>query len=222
MHVFLDHLASILIMSVLALIFALIQFRGIRSNAEVVVNHSVRSETLEIVEMLERDIMNLRTDVQTQTAITNTTYAGLLPPDCDMTLAGDTTTVFTFPTLADPQSGDTAAVALVSYVLIPEADSVSRMINGAIIKHPLHRLERIIGTTVTGKSQSTVTYFKIDYFRDGGAPVVGTSCPADMNRIRFQVQMAQPQVEDITPDQISRSQTNFSRYGATIDLANWE
>ena len=224
MHVFLDHLASTLVLSVLVLIFVLVQFRGAQSNAESVVNHVVRSETLEIVETLERDIVNIRTQTQTQNAISAGNFTGGTVYNCGMTVNGDTTLAFTFPTLANPQAGDTASVALVNYVLIQvPGNSVSRMMGGVEVSHPLYRLERQIGTDITGISQSTVTYFNVDYFRDGVAlPVLNGVCPADMDRIRFQLQMARPGIEEAAMNQMSRSQLNFSRYGATLDLVNWE
>lgn len=232
MQVFIDHLAAVLVTSILVLIIALIMVRGVQSNAESTINHMVRSDALNIVEILEQDIVNMRTPTQTTNALGLGKLTGGAGYACGQTLNSDTTTAFTFATLSDPQGAgalgnpDTAAVSIVTYRLVAvPGDSVSRTVSGVNIRHPLHRLDREIGGAVTGSSQSNVVFFKVEYAQDGIAGFAsGVTCPGEGNlkSIRYQVQVAGEGVGNITADQNSTSQLNFSRYGATLDLINWE
>ncbi len=232
MQVFIDHLAAVLVTSVLVLIIALIQVRGVQSNAESTINHIVRSDALNIVEILEQDIMNMRTPTQTATADTLGKLAGGAGYACGQTLSSDTTTAFTFATLSDPQGAgalgnpDTAAVSIVTYRLVSiPGDSVGRTVGGVDINHPLHRIDREIGGVVTGSSQSNVVFFKVEYALNGIAGFAsGVTCPGEgaLKSIRYQIQVAGDGIGQVTADQSSVSQLNFSRYGATLDLINWE
>ncbi len=233
MHILLDHISALLIVSVLVAIFALIQLRGSQSTSDVAVNYMVRTETLEIADMLERDLLNMRTKDQTDAAIAAGKFFGGGAYVCTATAAaaGDTTLSFTFPTLSDPQGvgaladPDSADVSLVTYQLIPvPGQSIDRMQGNSMVSHPLFRLERRVGVDDTGSSQATVTYFNIDYGRVTGDFIDATGgCPGDqLKKIRFQVQMARQSYDEATGDQTSRSQLNFSRYGQTVELANFE
>ena len=237
MHILLDHISAVLVSSVLVVILLLLQIRGTQSNAEVTVNHMVRSETLEIVEILERDLLNMRTQVQTDAAQSAGKLSGGISFRCSTavgtaSVGADTTKVFEFPTLLDPQIAagladpDSAEVAIVSYRLIREPGlSVSRLMGSGTVNHPIYRLERLVSGATTGLSQSTVTFFNIEFgLRDGSfQPATSSNCPiGNMSRVRFQIQMARNGVEDIAADQRARSQTNFSRFGGTVDLINWD
>ena len=231
MHIFLDHINAMIVVAVLATVFVLLQVRGTQSNTESAVNYMVRSETLGIAEMLERDLFNMRTEEQTNAASTAGNLVGGVGFSCTGTASGDTTLSLTFPTLSNPQAistlpdPDSAQVAIVTYQLIREpGEQISRLMGVDTLVHPLYRLERTIGGSVRGWSQSSVTYFRADFGRQTGDFVpADTLCPLDnLNRIRFQIQMARRGVEDIANDQRARSQLNFSRYGATVDLINWE
>ena len=238
MHIFLDHINALLVSAVLVTIFVLLQVRGTQSNTEAAVNHMVRSETLDIAEMLERDLVNMRTIQQTTvaaaggllnggTAFSCTTAVNAGPP-----MMSDTTTILRFPTLLDPQAAgslpnpDSAQVLLVSYQLIREpGQNVTRYVGVDTLVHPLYRLERQVGGIARGWSQSTITYFNVEFGRRTGGftPASSATCPvADMNKVRFQIQMARDGVEDVANDQRNRNQLNFSRYGATVDLINWD
>ena len=236
MHIILDHISAVLVSAVMLIIFVLLQVRGTQSNTETTINYMVRSGTLEFAEMLERDLINMRTAAQTDEAAADSMLIGGIAFACSTDVSahstsGDTTIAFTFPTLSDPQvaaglmNPDSAEVTIVSYRLIREEGmSISRMLGPITLTHPLYRLERQVNGVARGMSPATVTYFNIDFGKRDGTfqPATNTSCPIDMNRVRFQIQMARNGVEDIAPDQRNMSQLNFSRYGGTVDLINWD
>lgn len=231
MQVILDHLAALIIVSVLVLIFALLQVRGVQSASETTVNAMVRGATLDISFMLEKDIANMRTDTQTADAITRGIFTGG-GWACGTTASGDTTLAFSFVTLTDPYAPIDAAdpgnapLSLVTYQLVREPGSaISRQMGAVIQTHPIYRLQRVIDGAVTGQTQPYVTFFDIEFAQRGIAafiPTSSTTCPTELTRVRFQLQMAQEGIERIAADQLSNSQLNFSRYGSTIDLPNWE
>ena len=94
-----DHISSFLVFAAIMLIVGVIQLRGMQSNAETTVNYMVRSGTLDISEMLERDLMNMRTQAQTDSAIARGVFSGgaVTSYQCDFTFNGDTTLTFYFP-----------------------------------------------------------------------------------------------------------------------------
>jgi hypothetical protein len=231
MQVILDHLAALIIVSVLVIIFAFLQVRGVQSASETTVNAMVREATLDISFMLEKDIANMRTDTQTADAILRGIFTGG-GWACGTTASGDTTIAFSFVTLSDPfapiDSLDpgNAPVSLVTYQLTREPGaSVSREMGAVTQTHPLYSLQRIINGAVTGQTQPYITFFDVEFAQRGIAafiPTSTTTCPTDLTRVRFQLQMAQEGIGRIAADQLSNSQLNFSRYGSTIDLPNWE
>ena len=236
MHIFLDHINALLVSAVLITIFVLLQVRGTQSNTEAAVNHMVRSETLDIAEMLERDLLNMRTIQQTTVAASAGLLNGGAAFSCTTAVSAgvssDTTRILEFPTLLDPQvagalaNPDSAQVLIVSYQLIREpGESVTRYVGSDTLVHPLYRIERQVSGVARGWSQSTVTYFGVEFGRRsvGFTPATSGVCPtADMNKVRFQIQMARDGIEDVANDQRNRNQLNFSRYGATVDLINWD
>lgn len=236
MHIILDHISAVLVSAVMLIIFVLLQVRGTQSSTETTINYMIRSETLEISDMLERDLLNMRTATQTDEAAADSMLIGGSSFMCSTEVgihptSGDTTKTFTFPTLSDPQvaaglsNPDSAEVTIVSYSLIrEEGASISRMLGPVTLTHPLYRIERQVNGVARGMSQSTVTYFNIDFGKRDGTfqPATTSNCPTDMNRVRFQIQMARNGVEDTALDQRNTSQLNFSRYGGTVDLINWD
>lgn len=230
MHVILDHLAAVVVSSVLVLLFALMQVRGVQSAGETTVNHMVRSATLDIALMLERDLENMRTDAQVQEAIARGILSGGTAFNCTATASADTTMQFTFPTLEDPQSAagladpNDAPVALVTYQLTPAADSLSRLVNGLLVTHPLFQLQRFIDGVYTGGTQATVTDFRVLFATSGSGTFIpaNAACPADLNKVRFQLQMGLPGYNMEGSGQTSTSQLNFSRHGVTVNLINWQ
>ena len=108
MHILLDHISVLLVSAVMVTIFVLLQIRGTQSNADVTINQMVRSETLDIADMLERDLVNMRTVAQTDAAEVAGKLTGGSAFACSTGVSNaitgqDTTTIFTFPTLTDPQ-----------------------------------------------------------------------------------------------------------------------
>ena len=229
MQFLLDHISSFIVFSAVMLIVALLQLRGMQSNAESVVNYMVRTGTLDISEMLERDLLNMRTEQQTLNAIGDNVFPGNTGVfQCDMTASGDTTMSFTFPTLKNPQlditNPDTATVAQVLYQLTPDPGfSVSRLIEGDTLVHQLYHLDRFVTGEANGWSDRGIAFFRIELAEKGNPAFLSATgaCPPALSRVRFQIQMTQRGFEEIT-DQESRTQLNFSRFGSTVDLSNWD
>ncbi|MFK7848613.1 MAG: hypothetical protein AB8G77_25220 [Rhodothermales bacterium] len=233
MQFLLDHLSAFFVFSSIVLIIAVMQLRGMQSNAETVVNYMVRTGTLNISEMLERDLMNMRTAAQVDSAISNSVFTaptGVTGFECTFSMSTDTTVSFSFPTLADPQAIATASdladapVVQVVYQLTPQPGSITRSVGGVDLVHQLYRLDRFAADTPSGWSNEGVTFFRIE-FAERGSPVFqvpgGFNCPSALSKVRFQIQMAHEGFDDIT-DQASKSQLNFSRYGSTVELSSWD
>lgn len=238
MPVNLDHLAALIISSTVLLIFIIIQMSGTQATTEATINHIVYTEAIDLARNLERDLENMLSPAQTASAITD----GRLFPavgtftcqiTTDSTAAGDLTTSFTFPTVADADSSITstvnplAAQALqVVYNLNPTGDSLDINIGNAIQRVPLHELQRLVNGAVTGQSKAYMTQFVIEMASRGNvgfARIIGTTpCPAALRKIRFEYKLAAAPAEFITADQRSTSRHNVSRYGSTVNLANWE
>ena len=228
MQVILDNLSAVIISGVLIFIFALVQIRGVQTSTESNVNYIVRTETLSLANMIERDIENMRTAAQVNDAQLNGVYSGG-PFNCSMVVAGGQTTQFTFATLADPQNLGALAdpmlapVTLVSYTLTDTGITIPEVINGATVNTTLWRLDRMISGASSGGSRGYVTDFQVEMYDAGTAtPITTTStCPGTMAKIRFNLKLATDAVVDLAQDQRSTSQMNFSRYGTTIELTNW-
>lgn len=227
-----DHISSFLVFGAIMLIVGLVQLRGMQSNAETTVNYMVRSSTLDISEMLERDLMNMRTQAQTDSAIARGVFSGgtVTSYQCQVTSIADTTMSFSFPTLSDPQTDYTdpmaAPVAQVLYQLNREPGyNVSRLVGGTTQTHPLYRLDRFVAGSGEGWSDLGVTFFRIEFAENDNpvfqSPLTGDCSTLDLSKVRFQLQMAQEAMDEIS-DQESRTQLNFSRYGATVELSNWD
>lgn len=235
MQFILDHLSAFFVFSSIVLIIALMQLRGMQSNAETVVNYMVRTGTLDISEMLERDLMNMRTEAQVLMADAGgvfTAPVGLTGFECKFSMSSDTTTAFSFPTLADPQTESAdptlSPVVQVAYQLTKmTGSSVTRSVGGVDVSSQLYQLDRFTADTLSGGSKEGVTYFRIEFAERGDptfqVPSTGldVDCPSALSKVRFQVQMAHEGFDDIT-DQTSKSQLNFSRYGSTVELSSWD
>ena len=230
MQVILDNLSAVIISGVLIFIFALVQIRGVQTSAESNVNYIVRTETLDLAHMIERDIENMRTAAQVGDAQLNGVYTGG-PYNCSMVVNGGQTTQFTFATLSDPQNlgaladPTLAPVTLVSYTLTDTGFTIPETINGATVNTTLWRLDRMVSGASSGGSRGYVTDFRIEMYPDGtgaaGAVTTTSTCPGTMTKVRFYLKVATDAVTELAQDQRSMSQMNFSRYGTTIELTNW-
>ena len=227
MHVILDHLAAVIISSVILLVLALVQVRGTQSNTEATMNHIVYSEALNINEFLERDIENMLTVDQTNAAIAAGKMIGAGAWSCQITNAtGNLTQAFTFPTL-NPDSTldptDPSAIQ-VTYTLTATGDSALVPINGTLVNSPLFRLRRMINTDVTGLSMGIVSHFLVEAANRGvpGYPTISGACPANMSKVRFEYKLAADPVEFATTNQRNTNQLNVSRFGSTVSLTNWD
>ena len=228
MQVILDNLSAVIISGVLIFIFALVQIRGVQTSAESNVNYIVRTETLDLANMIERDIENMRTAAQVSDAQLNGVYSGG-SYSCDMVVSSGQTTQFTFATLADPQNlgalsdPTLAPVTLVTYTLTDTGVTIPELVNGTTVNTTLWRLDRMISGASSGGSRGYVTDFRIEMFDAGttGSIFATSTCPGNMAKIRFSLKLATDAVLEMAQDQRSTSQMNFSRYGTTIELTNW-
>ena len=227
MHVILDHLAAVIISSVILLVLALVQVRGTQTNTEATMNHIAYSEALNINDFLERDLENMLTTDQVTAAIAAGKMIGAVGWSCQLTNpTGVLTQSFTFPTL-NPDSvlnpTDPSAIQ-VTYTLNATGDSAFVPVNGALVFSPLFQIRRIVDGTITGASMGVVTNFLIEAASRGvpGFPTAAGTCPASMSKVRFEYKLAVEPVEFTTTDQRNTNQLNVSRFGATVSLTNWD
>ena len=230
MHVMLDHLAAVIIGSGILLIFALIQVRGTQGSADVAINHAIVTEITQVTQFLHRDIENMRTQTQTEEAITRGNFTGGVAYLCEVTFTGNITTQFTFPTLANPGTAssladpDDADVVLVSYGLTDTGKKIDILENGTTRNASIYRLDRMVGTNYTGGSGDYITHFLVEFSNQGSTAfsAASSSCSDVLAKVRFEIKAATQGVEFAATNQRSTSQLNISRYGETISLANME
>ncbi len=224
-----DHISSVLVASVVLVIFAMLQLRGSQTLSETSIHQMVYSDALDAGAMLQRDLENMRTDSQTAEALTRGVLAGGAY-SCAMTASGDTTLTLTFPTLADPDGVAALAdpmdapVQIVTYVLEAVGDSASVDKGTSIEYYPLYRLNRIVDGTFTGGTKGNVVHFNVGLSTQGSS-VFNTGsavCPSDLAKIRFELKTAIDGVTHVASDQRSVSQLNLSRFATTVDLTNWD
>ena len=233
MQFFLDHLASILIASGVLLIIVFVQIRGTQSAAESVVNNAMYGDVVNMASYLQRDLENMLTDTQAADAQTsgNYTHPGgvVLCTSTDSTTGGTHsathTTSFRFPTLnlSTPAPDD---VVEVEYDLVNTGKSIKLPTQDSTQTIPIFRLNRMENGNYAGSSDDVMTSFRVESLELGESytdfsPLSGT-CTTNLRKIRFEFKMAQTGVDLQAGDQSSTSQTNISRFGATVHLSNWD
>ncbi len=225
-----DHMGSFFAMTGVMLIFAMIQIRGTQTASEAVINHMVYSDMVEFGEFLQGDLSNMRTEAQTDDAISAGNFTGGSAYECSITKVGDVTTVLTFPTLADPHAGyasstpGDAEIMLVSYVLTDAGETITIPKGNTEETVDLYTIERIVDTKSTGASNKFVTHFLVEFLNKGGTDFNSdtANCSTDLSKVRFELKFATEGIEFVTKDQRSTSQTNVTRFGSTVDLPNME
>ena len=230
MQAIFDHLAAVIVGGGIMLIFALIQVRGTQSSAEAVINHTVMTEVMQLSSYLQRDIENMRTQAQTDEAISRGNFTGGAGYSCQLTTSGGLTTDFTFPTLADPEAAagladpDDAEVVLVSYRLTDTGKTITIPENGVDRTLPVYTLDRMVDGNNTGGSGAYIIHFLVEFANKGSSTFSSNSsgCSTNLARVRFELKVATEGVEWATNDQQSTSMLNISRYGDTVALANME
>lgn len=230
MQIIFDHIASVLVASVVLMIFAMLQLRGSQTLSETSIHQIVYSDAQAAGSMIQRDLENMRTEEQTTEALVRGVLTGGGAYVCTMTASGDTTLTLTFPTLADPEGvtalGDPmdAPVQIVSYILESVGDSVAVDKGSAIDQYARYRLNRIVGGAFTGGTKGNVVHFSVGLAARGSNVfnAGGGNCPANLAKIRFELKTAIDGVTRVTADQRSTSQLNLSRFATTVDLTNWE
>ncbi|MDZ4698296.1 MAG: hypothetical protein SH809_01210 [Rhodothermales bacterium] len=225
-----DHIASVLVASVVIMIFAMLQLRGSQTLSETTIHQIVYSDALSAGRMIQRDLENMRTEEQTTEAIVRGVLSGGSAYTCVMTASGDTTLTLTFPTLTDPEGVSAlvdpmdAPVQIVSYFLEAVNDSVAVDKGASTIHYELYRLNRIVGGTFTGGTKGNVVHFSVGLASKGSSlfTTASTTCPVGLSTIRFELKIAIDGITHVAGDQRSTSQLNLSRYATTVDLTNWE
>lgn len=225
-----DHMGSFFAMSGVLLIFGLIQLRGTQNASEAVINNVVYSEIVNFGDYLQIDLNNMRTETQTDDAIAAGNYKGGTAYECSITKTGDVTTVLSFPTLADPASDYSASdptqanVELVSYTLTDTGETITIRKGDTDETVTLYTIDRMVDGKITASSSKFVTHFLVEFLNKGATSFTSSSasCTADLRKIRFELKFATEGIEYITKDQKSTSQTNVSRFGATVPLPNME
>ena len=235
MQYFLDHIASIMIVSVVLLIIVVVQVRGTQSAAESTINNMVYNDVVNISSFLKRDLENMLTQPQAADAETagRYTYASsggvTLCTGVDSTTGGihsaNHTVSFRFPTLADPDNPLTSNVIEVEYDLVKTGKTITLPTQDSTQTIPLFRLNRVANGVFSGASEDAVTAFRIEALEAGDRynafTRINGGCTVDLRKVRFEFKMAQDGV-DMEARKSSTSQTNISRFGATVHLSNWD
>jgi len=234
MQYFLDHLASILVVSVVLLIMVLVQIRGTQSAAESTINGIIFTDVVDMTEILKRDLENMLTDPQATAAQTDSSYLG---GGVTLCIGNDTTTsgihaaqhtaFFSFPTRKPPEDVTNSEIIEVRYNLVSTGETITLPTRDSTQTIPLFRINRLVNGLFAGGSGDNVTSFRIETlnrFDDFDAfNIIDGSCSANLRKVRFEFKMAQNGVDFASGDgQTSTSQTNISRFGTTIHLTNWE
>lgn len=225
-----DHMGAFFAMTGVLLIFGLVQMRGTQSASEAVLNNMVYSDIVGFSEYLMADLSNMRTQAQTDDAITAGNFVGGSAYDCSVTKNGDVTTVFTFPTLGDPQASYSVSnpndeeIVLVSYVLTDTGETITIPKEASTETVPLYIIERMIDGNSTGSSRKFVTHFLVELLNKGSSDYNANtaSCATNLAKVRFELKFATEGIEYATMDQLSTSQSNVTRYGSTVDLSNMQ
>lgn len=236
MQIILDNLASIFIAGAILLIVVFIQLRGSLGAAESTINYMVYSEALNINTLLERDLENMLTPEQIADDVSSF-IGGTGIFACSLDTGNGRADTLTFPTVADPDAtmntagnpGNTAAIQ-VRYVLEATGDSADVPVGNTTQLRPLFVLNRYVGANLTASSLPYITNFEVrlgnkgalDFMPADLTPQIKTICSTDLAKVRFDFKLVGENIEFVSRDQRSTSQLNISRFGATVDLANWE
>lgn len=230
MQAILDNITAVIVSGSIMMIFAFLQIRGTQTAADATINHMVYAELMQTSFYLKSDIENMRTEAQTDEAINRSKLSGGSAYDCQVQTSGGITTSFTFPTLKDPTTAykladpEDAEVVLVTYQLTDTGETLKVPEGHTSSNRTLYSLDRMVNGATTGGSKNFVTHFLVEFSSKGSSNFSSNSgtCPTDMAKVRFEFKLATEGVEMVAVDQQSTSQTNISRYGATIDLQNWD
>lgn len=236
MQILLDNLASIFIAAAILLIIVFVQLRGSLGAAESTINYMVYSEAININTLLERDLENMLTQTQIDTEVTSFTGGSGLYT-CFIYAHNGQTRSLTFPTVADPDStinasgnpGNTDAIE-VRYALETTGDSAQVPVGNTTQLMPLYVLNRYVGANITATSLPYITNFEVRFGNKGAldflpaslADTTSFDCGADIAKVRYDFKLVGENIEFVSRDQRSTSQMHISRFGATVDLANFE
>ena len=224
MHVLLDHISAFLVATVLFVsIFTMIN-RNRQNAVEMQIGQIVHEQAYEFSKILERDLENIRSDIQVANA-------GL---DIDCYYSTDAlgrTVYMSIPTLGNPQAGPASSIVNVIYQLV----SADTTINIRGEEHDIFTVQRFLSagsnssapSVPDGGSGAFITHFRVNMFSsETSNPVAATagvtSCPADgqLNRTRVEFQAAIPTVEYVAENKKSTSNLNVTRFGSTIYSPN--
>lgn len=230
MQAILDNITAVIVSGSIMMIFAFLQIRGTQTASEATINHMVYAELMQTSYYLKTEIENMRTEAQTDEAINRSKLSGGSAYACQIQTSGGLTTSFTFPTLKDPAAAykladpDDAEVQLVTYQLTDTGKTLDVPEGQSSSTRTLYSLDRMVDGVNTGGSKNYVTHFLVELSSKGSSNFSSNSgtCPSDMSKVRFEFKLATEGIEMVAHDQQSTSQTNVSRYGATVDLQNWE
>ena len=240
MQIILDHLASIFITGAILLIIVFIQLRGSLGAAESTINHMVYSEALNINELLERDLENMLTAAQIDSASSFVGGTGVFA--CSLITGQGRAQQLTFPTVADPDNSinasgnpNTMAAVEVTYLLEATGDSAIVPVGSTEQLMPLFILNRYVGTNVTASSLPFLTNFDVRFGYQGDTNFIPadlainatTQCGNNLTgpfltKVRFDFKLVAEGLEFVARNQRSTSQLNISRFGSTVSLSNWE
>lgn len=216
----LDNLIAILVGTTLLVALVFVQQRGQQSAIDATSRYQSQRMASGLASTIERDVENIRTRAQTQTAFGGTsgttTYRFSLRRETGTD--GETyTSQFAFPTLLDPSLGDDSPVMMVTYHVEPTGESA--LVDG--VDRPLYQVTRYEfergGTVQAQGTTSGLVDFEVTAFRPDGTPfqvddVINDTPP----RVQVELVMAPDRPEARTGDQAMTSSFGTSRHARTI------
>ena len=168
MQFILDHIASILIGSIVLLVIVGLMFQGNEAMVDQPSYYAAKAQTRVLTEMIEADFGNVGLGVPPGTDIVNEATA----------------TATEFLRLIDP---DDTVLATVRYEMAP-VDTV--MIDGQEV--PLYEVQRLVNGAVDGKSPARMSEFQVEFRDLDGTPVAD---PTTAKAIHVQFTMIPPFTE---------------------------
>ena len=217
MHILLDHISAFLIAGILFIAVFTMMHRSRQSAVEMQVNQIIHEQAYEFLQMIERDLENIRSSTQV--------VAGVDPTCTMVNTTVDSlkrTQSITFPTLEVPIDQTLPAEYVSITYQMEHTAGDSAYVNGDFV--PLFAINRYRQTDSTstaiptGTSGPIITHFAVTMYNKSGLEAV---CPddGDLGRTHIEFQAASAINVDYE-HQKSSNNLNTTRFGATVYSPN--
>lgn len=216
-----DHLTAIVVGTLLIVTLLTIQMRDRQTSINDTVNHTVRAQLYEAMDVVKDDVMNMRSPEQAETETGATGFSW----SADTLTAGVTglTSRFTFP--ASVQQDETMtnrSIGQVTYRLFARGGTVS--VGG--VQQPLHTLVREVAYSAAPTSVDTLSYALVDFRMGFISSLVADqtvwqgSAQPTTHSIHLSVSAARPGTDQLTGDVKNVGFTNAVSHGTVLEPTN--